>query len=178
MIKKIKENLVIDNGFIRVYNDTVSFDGKSECKYFRYSLSERFPNYGVAIISEFEDKILLQEVFRYAHQDFLIETVKGMGMKDKSPLETAIIEVKEEMGATVDSIKDIGIIKNDLSDTLIYCFYAKIKKFGEKSLEDTEIIQNLTHYNIKDINKLILEDKIQDTVTMSILLKYLALKQS
>lgn len=173
MIKRLKENLILDNGFIRVYNDRVSFDGKAEGDYFRYSLSEKFPNHGVAIICEFENKIYLQEVYRYAPQEYFIETVKGMGMKDKTPLETAEIEVREEMGGILESIKELGVFKGDLSDFPVYCFLAKIKSFKDTEHESTEIIQNLKGYTREEVKELIREDKIQDTATMSILLKYL-----
>lgn len=173
MIKTIKENIILDNGFIKVYNDTVSFNGKSEGNYFKYSLSDKFPNYGVAIICEYEEKIYLQEIFRYAHQDKMIETVKGMGMKDKTPLETATIEVREETGGIIDSIKEIGIIKNDLSDCLIHCFVAKIKNFEDTNHEESEFIENLKGYSILEIKEMIINDELQDGLTMSIILKYL-----
>lgn len=176
MIKKLKENLILDNGFVRVYNDLVSFNGKSEGEYFRFSLSERFPNYGVAIICEFEGKIYLQEIFRYAPQEFFIETVKGMGMNNKTPLETATIEVREETGGIIESVEEIGAIKGDLSDFPIHCFIAKIKEFSDTEHEDSEFIQNLKGYTLDEVKKLILEDKIQDTATMAILLKYLMTK--
>ena len=176
MINKLEENLILDNGFVRVFNDKVSFDGKSEGYYFRYSLAERFPNYGVAIICEYEDKVYLQEIFRYAPQEFFLETVKGMGMNNKTPLETAEIEVREETGGIIESIQEMGAIKGDLSDFPVHCFYAKIKNFGDMEHEESEFIQNLKGYTLEEIKKLVLEDKMQDTATMAVLLKYIMLK--
>lgn len=176
MITRLEEKLVLDNGFIRVFNDKVSFNGESEGYYFRYSLAERFPNYGVAIICEFEDKIYLQEIFRYAPQEFFIETVKGMGMNGKTPAETAAVEVREETGGIIESIEEMGAIKGDLSDFPVYCFLAKIKSFGETEHEDSEFIQNLKGYTMEEVKQMVLEDKMQDTATMAIILKYLAKK--
>lgn len=173
MIKRVEDNLVLDNGFVRIYNDKVLFNGGKEGFYFRESASINNPNYGVAIICEIKDNIILFENYRYAHQEFLIETVKGMGMKNKKPIEAAIIEIEEEVGGTIQEIIQIGKIKNDKCDTPIYCFHAKITELKETSHEDTEFIKNIKAYSKDDVKKMISNFEIEDTVTLSLLAKVL-----
>lgn len=171
MIERIEEVLVLDNGFVKVYNDRVLFNGKTEGNYFRLSFNGA--NYGVCVICEFQGKILLLENYRYALQSFMTETVKGMGMKDKTPLETISIEIEEEVGGVIESIKDIGVIKNDLMDAPIHCFVAKIKEFKEVNHEETECIENIQLRSIDEVKEMIINDDIQDVVTLSLLAKYL-----
>lgn len=141
MIERLEEVLVMDNGYVRVYNDRVLFNGKKEGNYFRLSFTGA--NYGVCVICEHDDKIVLLENYRYALQSFMIETVKGMGMNSKTPMETISIEIEEEIGGVIESIEDIGLIKNDLMDAPIHCFVAKIKEFKNVNHEDTECIKNI-----------------------------------
>tara|TARA_Y100001960_G_scaffold333891_1_gene441981 strand:- start:14880 stop:15401 length:522 start_codon:yes stop_codon:yes gene_type:complete len=173
MIKKIKENVVMDNGFVRVYNDHVEFNGGIEGQYFRMSLSERLPNYGVAIICEYNGKFIIMDNYRYAHNGFLIEIVKGMGMNDKTPEETARIEVEEEIGGRLENLISLGEVKGDLSDTIVHCFHAKISSFIDTNHEETETIENIRLVSIEEIKKLIRNNEIQDTVTLSLFAKIL-----
>lgn len=172
MIKRIKEVLVMDNGFFKVYNDKVLFNGKTEGEYFRQSLSDKYPNFGVIAICEYEDKIILLENFRYAHQKFQIETVKGMGMKGKTPRETILIEVNEEIGGIVESIDDLGLIMTDISDTDIFLFKIKLSGFTETKHEETEVIQNIALYSEDEVNELIKSGKIEDSGTLSAILRF------
>lgn len=176
MIKRIKEQLIMDNGFVRVYNDKVLFNGKTEGFYFRQSLSERLPNYGVIAICEYDDKIILLDNFRYAHQKNQMETVKGMGMADKTAEETIAIEVSEEIGGIIESIESLGTMTADMSDTELYCFYVKLSGFGDTKHEETESISNIALYSIEEVKSFIFENKIEDMVTLSAIVKYLQLK--
>ncbi len=171
MIKKTKEVLVLDNGFVRVYNDEVLFNGKAKGNYIKFSLSERFPNYGVAIICEHEGKFALMDNFRYAHQAFSTEIVKGMGMKDKTPIETALIEVREEIGGIVDKIEELGQVRGDMTDIIVHCFHVKIKGLKEVKHEETEVIENIRFVELKEVKQLIRKNKIQDDVTLALFAK-------
>ncbi len=174
MIERLEEVLVMDNGYVRVYNDRVLFNGKTEGNYFRLSFTSA--NYGVCVICEYDDKIVLLENYRYALQSFMTETVKGMGMNDKTPLETISIEIEEEIGGVIEKIDELGLIKNDLMDAPIYCFVAKIKEFKEVKHEDTECIESINLKTLEEVKSLVLNDKIQDTVTLSLLAKYFLTK--
>ncbi len=172
MIKRIKEKLVMDNGFVKVFNDDVLFNGKIKGQYFRQSLSSRFPNYGVIGICEYEGKIVLLENFRYAHQKFQMETVKGMGMNDKTPMETMKIEVNEEIGGIIDKIELLGNVTGDMSDTELFCFKISIKGFEHLKHEDTEVIKNINLYSIEEVEQMISNNTIEDMVTIAAFLKY------
>lgn len=174
MIERLKEVLVLDNGFIKTYNDRVLFNGKTEGDYFRLSFSSA--NYGVCAICEYEGKIILLENYRYPHQSFAVETIKGMGMNNKTPLETISREIEEEVGGIIDNIEDLGIIMNDISDAPIHCFVAKIKSFKEVNHEETECIRNIDFKTIEEVKDMVKEDIIKDSVTLSLLAKYFLIK--
>lgn len=173
MIKRIKEVLMFDNGFMRAYNDEVLFHGKIKGNYFRYSFSEKEANYGVVVLCEYKNRFVLLDCFRYAHQELLIETVKGMGMKNKTPIETATIEVKEEIGGVIESIDSLGILRNDVSDALIHCFHAKISSFQDTDHEETEVIENIRLKTRSEIKDMIKTNQIEDLVTLALFAKIL-----
>lgn len=173
MIKKIKENLIMDNGFVRAYNDEVLFNGKIKGHYFKYSLSGRFPNHGVAIIPILNGRIVLADNYRYAINGYLTEIVKGMGVKGQTPLETAKMEVREEIGGVIENIQPIGVIQHDLSDIDLHCFVAHLTTLQEQELEETESIENIRTYTVDEIKDLLINNKIQDMTTISVLSLYL-----
>ena len=173
MIKKIEEILVIDNGFIKVFNDRVSFGDSVEGNYIKISNSSNFPNFGITVICLYKDKIYLQDSYRYAHQSYSLETVKGFGMNDHTPIETAEIEISEEIGGKIKSITSLGCIKNDISDTNIFCFAAEISSFSETNHEETEFIKNIKGYTLEEVKSMVKNNIIKDALTLAILTKFL-----
>lgn len=177
MIKRLKENVIMDNNFIRVYNDDVSFGGDKKGKYFRMSLSERLPDFGVHVIAAYNDKFVMFENYRYAIEDYSFEIVKGMGMVGKTPLETAEIEVLEEIGGVIKEvdgqkqIKDLGFFRNDMASTKIHCFYVEIEKFIDTRHEESEFISNIKLYSLDEIKEFISNGKITDMSTIAIFAK-------
>lgn len=173
MIKKIKEVVVNDNGFVKVFNDEVEFPDGSSGHYFKYELSERFPNFGISVVPVYKNEIIMFKNYRYALEKYALEVVKGMGMNDKTPEETAIIEIREEIGGVVKEIESLGYYQGDLSSTTVYCFMVEIDHFIETKHEASESIIDIKTYSIEFIKKMILEQKITDTGTLSILNKFL-----
>lgn len=177
MIKRLKEILVMDNGFVRFYNDKVLFGDGSEGDYARMSFSSKGKPFGISVVCEFEGGIVLQDSYRYAPQETMVEIVKGMGMDGKTALETARIEIKEEIGGEIESIESLGIIQPDMADFKIHCFVAKIKELGATQHEKTESISNIRVKSIDEVFDMVVKDEIKDELTLGILFKYIAFKK-
>ncbi len=142
-------------------------------KYFRMSLSERLPDFGVHVIAVYKDKIVMFENYRYAIEDYSFEIVKGMGMNGKTPAETAEIEVLEEVGGVIKEIdgkkqiKDLGFFRHDMASTKIHCFYVELEKFIDTRHEDSEFISNIKLYSKDEIKEFINNGTINDMSTIA-----------
>lgn len=171
MIKTIKDITVLDNGFLKVNNDLVEFPNKQKGNYFKMSTSDKLPNYCVAgLVITTDNKIILMDNYRYAHRDYNIETVKGLGMSGKTPLETFKIELKEEIGGSYEEIEEQNFIQGDSQDFPIYVFHATgVKQEYETEHEETEFIQEIHAYTEDEVKTMIKEGIITDVVTLSIL---------
>jgi ADP-ribose pyrophosphatase len=168
MIKTIKENIVMDNGFVKVYNNTVEFPDNTIGSYYKTTLSDKLPNYGVAGIAITRDnKIILMDNYRYAHSDFSIETVKGFGMHNKTALETFKIEMLEEIGFESNDVEEVLKLRESNSDYFAHCFVAKnCTSIGKTAHEDTEIIENIKEVDFKEAIRMIKNGNITDPLTI------------
>lgn len=169
MIRTLKEIVVMDNGFVKVHNDRVEFPNKTRGNYYKVSISDRLPQYGVAGVVITEDKkIVLMENFKYAHQVYGIETVKGFGMHGKTPKEAFETEMKEEVGYLSNEVSQILKIRQGNEDFWVYVFVAKSAVFDEPDQEGTESIKNIREYSFDEVQSMILEGKITDPVTLTV----------
>lgn len=178
MIKTLEEHVVLDNGFVKIYNDKVLFPDQSTGYYYKTALSDRLPQYGVAGVVVTEDnEIILLDNFRYAHQSFATEIVKGMGMVGLTPLETFIKEMQEETGYTTDDVSEVVQFRGDSHEFYVHGFIAKgAKPSGEVSLDATEVIDNIRTVSIEQAREMIENGEITDSATLLMLQQYLLLK--
>lgn len=170
MIKTLKEIVVMDNGFLKVHNDRVEFPNKTQGNYYKLTVSDGLPKYGVAgVVITDDNKIVLMENFQYAHQAYGTETVKGFGMHGKTPKEAFEIEMKEEVGYLSDDISEILSIREGSQDFWIYAFVAKNARFDKPEHEGTESIRNIQAYTFDEIQEMILSGKITDSMSLTVL---------
>lgn len=108
MITTIKEKLIIDNGFYKVFNDHVSF-GNSEGHHLKIVASK---GKGGVIVLPFhaDGRLYLHKEYRYASQQWLISSVAGMQEDSESAIETAHRELSEEMSLTTTDMIYLGSI--------------------------------------------------------------------
>lgn len=170
MIRTLKEIVVMDNGFVKVHNDRVEFPDNSKGNYYKISISDRLPQYGVAgVVITADDKIVLMENFKYAHQEYGIETVKGFGMHNKTPKEAFEIEMKEEVGYLSDDVSEIIKVRQGNEDFWVYLFVAKNAVFDKPEHESTESIKNIKEYTFDEIQEMIVSGLITDPMSLTVL---------
>lgn len=170
MIHTLKEIVVMDNGFVKVHNDRVEFSDKSRGNYFKLSISDGLPNYGVAgVVITDDNKLVLMDNFRYAHQAYNTETVKGFGMTGKTPKEAFEIEMLEEVGCVSDDITETLTIREGSHTYWIHCFVAKQARFTESSAQDvTEDIKNIRTVTFDQAREMIASGEMTDTMTLAL----------
>ncbi len=171
MIKTLKEIIVMDNGFVKVHNDKVEFPDKNHGFYYKVSLSEKFPNYCVCglVITE-NNNIVLMDNFRYAHSDYATETVKGLGMVNKTPFETFNIEMLEEIGYRSNDVQEVLRLRGDSHDYFIHCFIARNSmNVSDTFHESTEVIKNIKEVSLRDAQDMIKNGLITDPLTITLI---------
>lgn len=170
MIKTLEEIVVMDNGFVKVYNDRVEFPNKTEGNYYKISISDRLPQYGVSgVVITSDNKIVLLENFRYAHQEYGIETVKGYGMHNKTPKEAFEIEMKEEIGYLSDDVSEIIKVRQGNEDFWVYLFVAKEAVFDKRDQDPTESIENIKEHTFDEVQEMIVSGLITDPLSLTAL---------
>ena len=132
---------------------------------------------GAVVIVEKAGKIALARQNRFAINTVSLELPQGMGDKeDKDPIETGMREASEELGIKVKDGKNIG---NLFADTAVLANKIHIivcKYDGYINEGDGELLS--VHYkSIKEVKKLLKENKIKDGISMSALLTYLIYKE-
>ena len=170
MIKKLEEIVVMDNGFVKVHNDRVEFPNKSQGYYYKMSISDNLPQYGVSGVVITEDrKIVLMENFRYAHQQYNIETVKGFGMHGKTPKEAFEIEMLEEVGYVSEDVTEVMKVREGSQDFWVHAFVAKNAKYDQPHHEGTEAIKNIREYTFEEIQAMIHSGQVTDSMSLAVL---------
>ncbi|WP_319567414.1 NUDIX domain-containing protein [Cohaesibacter marisflavi] len=103
-IRTIRENLVFENKWLRLYNDEVQFpDGSTGT----YIFKEWTAPYGVAIVITKGSEALLLENHRYKEQNASVEIPQGFGEVNETPLSGALRELSEETGITGTNLVSI-----------------------------------------------------------------------
>ncbi len=125
----------------------------------------------VVIIAKKDDKVLVVNQFRYPTESFCNEFVAGM-VDDKEDVEKAAKrELEEEAGIKVKSIKKLGEFYPTVGhgSNKAHIFYTDEFEEKEKELEEYEQFMNLTTswVSIEKFNKMIVDGKIKDAVTLS-----------
>ena len=175
MIKTLKENIVMDNNFVKINNDTVEFPDKSTGFYYKISLSDRFPNYGVAgLVVTAKNEVILMDNYRYAHKEYAKETIKGFGIIDKTPIETFQVEMIEEIGFSSKNIQETFKLRGDNHDFFVHCFIAKNSiKTNKTSHENSEVIKSINKFTLKEALYLIDSGGITDPLTIVLIQNFI-----
>lgn len=175
MIKTLEEHVVMDNGFVKVHNDKVLFPDQSTGFFYKIAISDRLPQYGVSGIVVTEDnQIVLLDNFRYAHQSYNTETVKGFGMPGISPLDAFRVEMLEETGCKSDDVVEVMKFRDGGHTYFIHGFIARNARFvADASPESTEDIRNVRTVSIEQAKDMVFQGEITDSTTLIVLQRYL-----
>ena len=121
-----------------------------------------------------EEKICLVKQYRKPIEKFLWELPAGkIDKQDPNLIETIKRETFEETGILIDEskIKYLGYIYTTpgFSNEVIHIFYYLLDSFDNISLKqmDSNEIDDIKFFSIKEIKEMILKNEINDTKTLS-----------
>jgi len=142
LIEKEKSSeLIFDGRVLHLYRDTVTLPDGNEgvreyCKH----------NGGVCVLPlTDEGEVICVRQYRYAHRKYTLEIPAGkLEIGEKDDIRAAALrELKEETGAECDELIYLGemLPSPALLSEVIYMYFARGLKFGEKDLDDDEFLE-------------------------------------
>lgn len=171
----LKENQVFSNKYGILFNNDVLGRLGNEATY----LTWQWKNPGVVIIPVYQNKVGIIRMFRYPINAFSFEFPRGgKETSDRSLKSAAKRELLEEMGLLAkdlakigDIYADTGLIKNKLA---IFIAWITEPDQTSQEIESMESISNkISWYSPEELKKLICENKIVCSITISAFMKYL-----
>lgn len=169
--ERLSRETIYQSKWVNLYADKVRFpDGRIIDRYHVIS----FNNGAVgAVVVNDKDEILLIESYRYITQSIGWEIPAG-GMDDKeSILDTAVREVKEETGYSIDNCQHIYSYRpsNGSSDQVFHVVKAKAVNCVDKF--DTNEVKSIKWFSRDSIREMIEKKEIEDGFSLTGLLIYL-----
>lgn len=155
-----------------VYDDKIQTeDGKDGIRqYLKH-------NGGAAVLYVENEKVLLVKQYRYSYQEETIEIPAGKIEIGEPPEKTALRELKEETGVSVDSLQKIFTFypTPGYTNEKISIFYAENGAHGETHFDEDESL-NSAYYSLSDVQKMLDDGTIKDGKTI-VALQWLLLKK-
>ena len=132
---------------------------------------------GAAAILAFDEnnKVILVKQYRYPHGDVL-EIPAGTLEKNEEPIKCAFREFEEETGYKAKKMTRLISYYPSIgyNTEIIHCFLASgVEKTGKMKLDDDEILK-VVKMDIKKIQAMINNGKIQDSKTICAILSFAA----
>lgn len=104
MIRTLEQRLVYENDYVRVFDDRVAFPDGHEGTYFHTRWKSP---YGVGVVPLVGNRVLLIRSYRYSEGAESLEIPMGFGVRERSPLEQAAAELREETGLRAGSMDEL-----------------------------------------------------------------------
>lgn len=119
-----------------------------------------------------DGQIILVEQYRYGVGKVLLEIPAGKLEAGEHPLECAIRELREEVGATADEITELGqiAVSPAYDSEIIYIYLAKCSAFAEQNLDEDEFLR-VHRCSFEDALGKVLCGEITDAKTQIAILK-------
>lgn len=157
-----RRKLVFDGRIIKLYTEEWVEKGK-----YQYREVIKHPG-AVAVIPLHGENIILIKQFRHAVEQYLYEIPAGLIEKNESPVETAIRETKEEIGARVKKIAEVLSFYSSpgFSNEILYVFLAEVEP--EESLQNLDDDEHLEIIEIPlaEFLDMALKGEIKDSKTL------------
>ena len=167
--KKLESELIFDGKVVHLYRDKVELpDGNT-------SIREYVKHLGAVCVVPVTDEgeIVLVRQYRYAIERELLEIPAGkLDYAGEDPYEAALRELREETGATCESLAFIGEYYGSpaIMGERIYVYLAEGLTFGENDLDDDEFL-TVEKMPVDELVRLICDGTITDGKTQAAVLK-------
>ncbi|MGO1470671.1 MAG: NUDIX hydrolase [Tissierella sp.] len=161
--KTMKSDKVYEGKILNLKVDTVEMPDK---KYSKREIIEH--SGGVAMIAlTSNDSLILVKQYRKAVEDFLIELPAGKLELNEEPRETAIRELKEEIGMESNKLTYLSEFYTSpgYCNEKIHLFLAEDLKKGDFEQEEGEFLEVL-EFNIDELVKMVKMGDIIDSKTI------------
>jgi ADP-ribose pyrophosphatase len=128
---------------------------------------------GVVMIPFCNNKIALLRQFRHGTREWEWELPRGFPERNLASEETAIKEIREELGADVISIEHEGVIVSDsaLNGCPVDLFSVSVEGIGKLAAE--EGISSFKWVTLHEVKKMIVSNEIRDAFTICAISKYI-----
>ncbi len=173
--KKLSGNLKFKGKIIEVHHDEILLPNGDQ------SMREIVKHPGGVCIAAQNEKgeFLLVEQFRYVFDQVLLEFTAGKLEKDENPLDAANRELIEETGYEALEMIPLGTIypSPGYLGEIIYLYYAPKTKFVGQKLDHHEFL-NVKTYLLDQLIELVMNDQLNDSKTIALIMKLSQLKPS
>lgn len=159
--------VLVEDPYVLLIRDLVEFPDSTKNGYIRFiNRADLNGGQGVAVMASISDKILLLHQFRHATRSWHLEIPRGYGEVGVPAEEQAANELKEEIGAEIKEMIDLGVVHNNSSfeGQPVHLFFARLNSIGE--LARQEGIDRFILVTLSELENLIRDGKITDSFTI------------
>ncbi|HEX9466189.1 MAG TPA: NUDIX hydrolase [Alphaproteobacteria bacterium] len=123
--------------------------------------------HGSAVLPLFEDRVMLTRQFRHAIRRWSLEIPRGGIEIDKTPDETAIAEVREEIGGEITELVPLGFVhgSTNIYYNGVYLYFARLSRIGAPQL--SEGIISIEQPTVAEFERMLRDNEVTDSFTIS-----------
>ena len=178
LIRRVKENLVFESPWVRVFHDEVEFVGENRRGHYSW-IRPYGETGGIMVIPRLPDgRLMLIQLFRYPAERFSWEFPAGLREEGESPETTAAREMVEETGITPAKVVDLGWFYPDsgLIKTNASILLAELTRdaIDNVKLQAEEHIVDYRWLSLAEVYRMIASNELFDGISMIALAKYAA----
>jgi ADP-ribose pyrophosphatase YjhB (NUDIX family) len=165
-IRLLRQKLIHENNFIRVWDDDVSFPGGQVGTHIRIESTR--PGHGVVVLVRAGDRVALVRVFRYPLGKWEWALPRGFSEEEDS-VTTARREVLEELGLEGVTPVRLGTVTPDsgLMSTQVDIFRLVLAAEPSTDPRDIDEVQAIAWISIEDLERRISQGEINDGFTIA-----------
>lgn len=163
MEKRVSRQEIYDGRVIRVYKDEVELDDGTRS--YR-EIAEHHGGACIALRSKRNTYYMVKQ-YRYAIGEEMLEFCAGKLEKGEDPLHAIKRESEEELGFSVDNLKELGYMVPTCgySTEKIYLYYGEEGEYVGKHFDEDERLETY-EYTLDEIRNMIRDNKINDAKTI------------
>ena len=166
-IRRVRERLVHENTYVRVFDDDVTFADGAAGRYVR--IEPAGPGPGAVLLALYEGRIALVRTYRYPIGDWQWALPRGFA-HGTDPLVTARAELEEETGVTSADLRVIGSITPDsgVQAQRVAIVLAEVRRVPDGGPPDDEVAE-VRWVTVDELEREIADGAIEDGFTLATL---------